>query len=188
LEIGFAGAQKVGSCAIVAVVKGNKLYVANAGDCEGVVLRRKEDGSFEEIEICRPFTCNSPEEQQRLRAEFPDEKDIVVCRSPDAWYVKGRLMPSRAFGDFALKHAEFNPDNKNPVLGFRRPIANFKGPYISYKPEIRVIDLTKDDAFLILSSDGLWDEVKTTEVGTVIKGMFYYKYDITTHLSLDIIF
>lgn len=79
-------------------------------------------------------------------------------------------MPSRSFGDFALKYEEFNPQNSNPALGFRRPVPNFNGPYITHKPEIRVIDLTKDDAYLILSSDGLWDEVKPLEVGTVIKG------------------
>lgn len=48
----------------------------------------------------------SKSEQIRLRKQFPLEPDIVVCRAnnPNAWYVKNRLQPTRALGDFELKH------------------------------------------------------------------------------------
>jgi pyruvate dehydrogenase phosphatase len=36
---GFPKVAYVGSCALVAVVKDNKLYVANAGDSKAVLLR-----------------------------------------------------------------------------------------------------------------------------------------------------
>ena len=44
--MGYPKVAYVGSCALVAIVKDNKLYVANAGDSKGVLLRRKDDGSF----------------------------------------------------------------------------------------------------------------------------------------------
>ena len=37
------------------------------------------------------------------------ENDIVVCKRVNtACYVKGKLQPTRAFGDLRLKHDEYN--------------------------------------------------------------------------------
>ena len=66
-DIGFSQGATVGSCAIVSIVKGNKLYIANWGDWEGVLLRKKSDGSFESIKIWKAYSANDPEEQQRLK-------------------------------------------------------------------------------------------------------------------------
>ncbi len=43
-------------------------------------------------------------------------------------------------------------------------IENFKGPYISHVPEIKVFELDRNDRYLILSSDGMWDELKNDDV------------------------
>ena len=85
-----------------------------------------------------------------------------MCKRDDskACYVKGNLMPTRAFGDLRLKHADFNFHNHPPELGYRKPIPTYHGPYITHEPEITVIDLQKNDQYLILASDGLWDEIK----------------------------
>jgi serine/threonine protein phosphatase PrpC len=72
-------------------------------------------------------------------------------------------MPTRAFGDFRLKKAEFNYHNFLPEFGYRQPIPKFNGPYITHEPEIQVHDITKEDAYLVLASDGLWDEVSRKE-------------------------
>jgi len=45
----------------------------------------------------------------------------------------------------------------------------YSGPYLSHEPEIQVFDVTRDDQYLIVASDGLWDEVKRSQVGAVIK-------------------
>lgn len=39
-DSGYPTTAYTGSCALVAVVIDNKLYVANTGDCKGVLLRR----------------------------------------------------------------------------------------------------------------------------------------------------
>ena len=146
----------------MAIVKDNKLYVANAGDSKGVLLRRKDDGSFEHIKVSKTFNANKSYEQERLKKQFKKDDDIVVCKRDDskACYVKGNLMPTRAFGDLRLKHADFNFHNHPPELGYRKPIPTYNGPYITHEPEITVIDLQKNDQYLILASDGLWDEIK----------------------------
>ena len=40
----------------------------------------------------------------------------------------------------------------------------FKGPYITHEPEIQIHDLESSDRYLVLSSDGMWDELSKDEV------------------------
>ena len=96
---------------------------------------------------------------------------MVVCKrgDPKACYVKANLMPSRALGDLRLKMSEFNAHNFPQELGYRMPIPKYTGPYISHVPDIQVLPLTKDDEFLVLASDGLWDEIPRKAVPGLIK-------------------
>lgn len=109
-ENGYPKAAYVGSCALIAVVHDNKLFVANSGDCKGVLLRQKDADTMDNINISKTFSANKKYEQERLTKEFKNEKDVFVCKrgDPKACYVKGGLMPSRSLGDFRLKHKEFN--------------------------------------------------------------------------------
>ena len=102
------------------------------------LLRKKEDGSYEYIKLSKTCNANKKYEQERLKKEFKNEKDIVICKRNDskACYVKGNLMPTRAIGDFRLKKAEFNFHNFSRELEYRKPIPTFTGPYISHVPEI----------------------------------------------------
>lgn len=169
---GFPGVAYVGSCALVAVVKDNKLYVANAGDCKAALLRKKADGAYEYKKVSVTHSANKKYEQERLKALFPKEDDIIKCKGRDqkACYVKGNLMPTRAFGDLRLKMQEFNFHNHPIELGYRNPIPTFNGPYISHQPTVEVIELTKDDQFLVLASDGLWDEIPRKKTPEIITG------------------
>lgn len=78
-------------------------------------------------------------------------------------------MPSRAIGDFRLKHKEFNFHQFSEEFGYRRPIPIFSGPYITHKPDIKVFELTKDDKWLVLASDGLWDEISRKKAAEIAK-------------------
>lgn len=70
------------------------------------------------------------------------------CKS--ACYVKGRLQPTRSFGDFYLKYKEYN---------FTR-IPVFTGPYIDAAPLVTHFALTPAHKSLLLATDGLWDELE----------------------------
>ena len=48
---------------------------------------------------------------------------------------------------------------KNHNNRFPSPIPTFTGPYITHKPDIKTFELSRDDKYLILASDGLWDEL-----------------------------
>jgi pyruvate dehydrogenase phosphatase len=67
-DMGYPKIAYVGSCALVAVVKDNKLYVANAGDSKGALLRVKSDGSYDSIKISTTYSANKKYEQDRLKA------------------------------------------------------------------------------------------------------------------------
>ena len=91
------------------------------------------------MKISRTFNANKKYEQQRLRNQFSQERDIVICKRGDtACYVKGNLQPTRAFGDLRLKHDEFNSHDYRLEHGYRRPIPydNYSGNYITHVPEV----------------------------------------------------
>eukprot|EP01016_Furgasonia_blochmanni_P052496 TRINITY_DN837_c0_g1_i6.p1 TRINITY_DN837_c0_g1~~TRINITY_DN837_c0_g1_i6.p1 ORF type:complete len:389 (-),score=107.23 TRINITY_DN837_c0_g1_i6:567-1733(-) len=111
--MGFVKTTRVGCCALVSVVHNNKLYVANVGDSKGVMLRSEGKG-FSVLKMNKKLNAASKKEQERLKQTFTQDDDIVVCRgtSGKACYVKNRLQPTRAFGDYYLKHKEFNDPGK----------------------------------------------------------------------------
>jgi pyruvate dehydrogenase phosphatase len=146
---------RVGSCALVVVVVNNKLYAANAGDSQALVFEQ-QGNELVYTKLNKKLNANSKKEQARLRALFPTESDIVECkRSEKSCYVKGRLQPTRAFGDFRLKYPEFNnPRDLGSELDYQSRLKSFTGPYITHVPEIRVIPLTKEHKVVVLGCDG----------------------------------
>jgi pyruvate dehydrogenase phosphatase len=51
----------------------------------------------------------------------------------------------------------------------RRPITNFKGPYIKSVPEIKIFNLDENDEFIVMATDGLWDYLSSGDVAQLIK-------------------
>ena len=48
-------------------------------------------------------------------------------------------------------------------------MSTFTGPYITHKPEIQVFELGPNDRYVVMASDGLWDELNKKEVLYIIK-------------------
>lgn len=122
------------------------------------------------MKVNKKLCADSSYEKARLRKMFPNEEDIVRCKRGDkACYVKGRLQPSRSFGDLTLKYAEFNnPHKKSRSSGHRTHISDFTGPYISCQPVIKVFELDNKFEGFLLATDGLWDELSKQEVLEII--------------------
>jgi pyruvate dehydrogenase phosphatase len=78
-------------------------------------------------------------------------------------YVKGRLMCTRAFGDLALKLKHFNVKN-----GKFSEIKNWDGPYITHEPDVIVKELTSDMKYVVMGSDGLWDEISLEQCSEIV--------------------
>lgn len=62
-SLGFAQTAYVGACALIAIVHDNKLYVANAGDCKGVLLGIDSEGKLAAKNLSTTFSANKSYEQ-----------------------------------------------------------------------------------------------------------------------------
>ncbi|CAM6001739.1 unnamed protein product [Sphagnum balticum] len=70
LLLRFGRMGRAGSCALICVIAGNKLYSGNAGDSLGLLVSsNKGDMRYEELN--RFLNADNPEEQERLRLAFP---------------------------------------------------------------------------------------------------------------------
>ena len=101
--------------------------MANAGDCRAVLSRR--GGAIEMSRDHRPCCA-----RERMRVES-------LGGYIDDGYLNGLLGVTRALGDWHLE-------------GMKEMGA--EGPLIA-EPELKLVTLTKDDEFLIIGSDGVWD-------------------------------
>ena len=187
-DLGFTNPIKVGACAVAIAMDESSIVVASVGDCKAVLARK--NGNVLDLNIQR--NANLEEEQDRLRKLHPNEDDVVKCKrsweekiqTGTFWskkeeiktfysgcYVKGRLQPTKSFGDFHLKHqhVHFDPERNRPFLD---PSTPKSFPYIDADPDITVTLRTKDDSFLIAATDGLWDQFTSAEaVGIVRAGL-----------------
>lgn len=117
-----------GCTAVVAVIRGQTLFVANAGDsrcvvsCNGTAIEMSED--------------HKPEDERELsRIEKAGGKVTLDGR------VNGGLNLSRALGDHTYKANADLP---------------LKEQMISPEPDIRQLTLTPEHEFMILACDGIW--------------------------------
>merc|ERR1712096_211848 len=63
-------------------------------------------------------------------------------------------MPTRSLGDFYLKDHKYS-DNAPKLL---------TPPYIKWEPELIEYSISKDDKYLVLATDGLWDNLSGKQV------------------------
>ncbi|KAI9028676.1 phosphatase 2C-like domain-containing protein [Hyaloraphidium curvatum] len=153
-------ASFAGACALMAFIDGKDLYVALAGDARAVLGRRAKWG-WETVQLSQDQTPRNPEEYRRLLLEHPGEEFSVVVRGR----VLGGLMPSRAFGDSRYK---YSIDVMTKLLGTatsrNMPRNYLTPPYVTAKPVIVHHELDDRDSFMVLATDGLWDNLGNEEV------------------------
>ncbi|KAM3321421.1 putative protein phosphatase 2C 27 [Capsicum chacoense] len=116
-----------GTTALTAMIFGRSLLVANAGDCRAVLSRGGL--AMEMSKDHRPCCVN-----ERTRVES-------LGGFVDDGYLNGQLGVTRALGDWHIK-------------GLKEVE---KGGPLSAEPELKLFTLTKEDEFLIIGSDGIWD-------------------------------
>ncbi|OAY46966.1 probable protein phosphatase 2C 27 [Manihot esculenta] len=118
-----------GTTALTAMIFGRSLLVANAGDCRAVLSRRGT--AVEMSNDHRPCCVNERTRIESLGGYVEDG------------YLNGLLAVTRALGDWHLEGMKVKGGDRG-------------GP-LSAEPELKLITLTKDDEFLIIGSDGIWD-------------------------------
>jgi len=150
-----------GSTCVSVIYTPYKLIIANLGDSR-CVLGKKVNNEWKYENLSRDHKPDIKEEADRIKRaggrirQMIDEDGSFV--GPLRVYMKDKDMPglamTRSFGD-----------NYASIAGT-----------IS-EPEIKEHILCKEDMFLILASDGLFEFISTEEAGNIVKG-YYEKNDI----------
>ncbi|KAG8736214.1 hypothetical protein FRC10_009563 [Ceratobasidium sp. 414] len=188
-----------GSCALLALIDTARrdLHVAVTGDSRAVAGYWEEDASGEgkwRVEVLtEDQTGRNINEYQRMVAEHPpDEASFVIQRGR----VLGGLEPTRAFGDSNYKwprelQERLTSSLLAPGSTYRKCPSNLKTPpYVTSQPVItrrafhflsppahKPQSKTPPDSkstlrFLVLATDGLWDELSSSEVVSLVGAHF----------------
>ncbi|XP_052195744.1 probable protein phosphatase 2C 60 [Diospyros lotus] len=156
----------VGSCCLVGVICNGTFYIANLGDSRAVMGKLvKATGDVLAVQLSTEHNASIESVRQELRSLHPDDSQIVV-RKHNVWRVKGLIQVSRSIGDVYLKKAEFNREPLYAKFRLREP---FTRPILSSEPSISVCELQPDDQFVILASDGLWDQLSNQEAVDIVQ-------------------
>lgn len=117
-----------GTTALTAMIFGRSLLVANVGDCRAVLSRRGLA-----VEMSKDHKPACVKERGRIESSggFIDDG-----------YLNGELGVTRALGDWHIEGM--------------KSVGDCRGP-LSAEPELRLTTLTKEDEFLVICSDGIWD-------------------------------
>lgn len=146
LEVYKDRANKWGATAVICLIIADTLYWANIGDARAVLCR---DGKA--INLSKDHKVNREDEQQRIKG---DGGYIVFGR------VLGRLAITRAFGDFECKNLEVQNKDTGEVE---------TKSFILSDPEVREVKIDpRDDQFIVMASDGLYDRYSSQDVVDVI--------------------
>jgi serine/threonine protein phosphatase PrpC len=129
----------IGSTAVISLVRGNRIYVANAGDSRAILCR-----AGQAIELSRDHKPESPRERSRIENAGGRVSVVGPCHRVDFG-----LNLSRALGDFLYK--------RNADL----PASHQK---ITAVPEIVEETIDEDTEFLILCCDGVVELLNNQQV------------------------
>mmetsp|Transcript_24982 Transcript_24982/g.59454 ORF Transcript_24982/g.59454 Transcript_24982/m.59454 type:complete len:324 (-) Transcript_24982:110-1081(-) len=129
-----------GCTAVVALVEGRRLWVANAGDSRCVLSRA---GVVEPMS--RDHKPSDPAELERI-----NKAGGFVCEGR----INGSLNLSRALGDLEFK----GQDGLRP-----------EEQLVSCVPDVVELELRDGDEFIVLACDGVWDVMSNQEVVAFVR-------------------
>lgn len=145
------GGSKCGATGAVALFfkdssGASSVLAANAGDAR--VLLGTKDGV---IQMTVDHVPDSEDERKRIESQNPNKNMPLVRYIGGTWRVGGLLALSRAFGDAYLK-------GTGQFEGIQAGSDNYSSGFgVVAQPDIMTKALTKDDRWLVVASDGLFE-------------------------------
>ncbi|WVZ16069.1 hypothetical protein V8G54_009051 [Vigna mungo] len=142
---GFLG----GSTAVTVIKQGDQLIIGNLGDSRAVLCRRAHDNHLVPVQLTVDLTPDIPSEALR----------ITNCG--------GRIFSAK--GDPYVNRI-WRPNGDRPGLAMARAFGNFclKDYGLTSVPDVSYRKLTKQDEFVVLASDGVWDVLTNSEVINIV--------------------
>lgn len=172
----FAGTCAVGAFCDLAT---QKISVSNLGDSRAVIGLYEPTG-LRTVVMSHDQTASDSAEIRRLKTDFPSDPTILINKGTSKaeetdWRVKGICQFTRSIGDFQMKERSIATVYNNCTRGAkvvpapktqRRADGTRAPPYVIPTPEFR--EQHVEDGFLLLASDGLWDELQNEEAVSVV--------------------
>eukprot|EP01026_Neomeris_dumetosa_P007256 TRINITY_DN1224_c0_g1_i1.p1 TRINITY_DN1224_c0_g1~~TRINITY_DN1224_c0_g1_i1.p1 ORF type:complete len:418 (-),score=77.48 TRINITY_DN1224_c0_g1_i1:411-1664(-) len=166
--------SQAGSTATVALVRKDKVFVANVGDSRAVLCC--EDNTY--LDLTREHRVWG------RGSEVQSETERV--QQAGGWIKDGRvcdiLAVSRAFGDWEFKGEGLQDLLKYGVReGFwKQDFAEkveFKSDPIVSTPDVTEIRVSEQDQAVVVATDGLWDVMDSLEVSRYVRQHFTRRRD-----------
>uniref|UniRef100_A0AC35TPK2 PPM-type phosphatase domain-containing protein n=1 Tax=Rhabditophanes sp. KR3021 TaxID=114890 RepID=A0AC35TPK2_9BILA len=142
-----------GSCATVAHIRSSNLHVANIGD-SAAVMGVLNNGTIVSRQITRFHNPENADEVKRVRQAHPQNERGTILKNGR---LLGELIPLRAFGDVQFKWSRDLQKIILAPLGYNVPQNLTTPPYLTALPDVFYHQLTPNDKFLIVCSDGIFD-------------------------------
>ncbi|KAL4556238.1 hypothetical protein LXL04_038882 [Taraxacum kok-saghyz] len=138
-----------GTTALAAVRQGDHFVIANVGDSRAVLAMTGDDGGLIPVQLTTDFKPNLPQEVER----------IVECN--------GRVF---CLEDEPGVHRVWLPNEESPGLAMSRAFGDYciKDFGLISVPEVVQRDITSQDQFIVLASDGVWDVVSNEEAVEIV--------------------
>ncbi|KAF7111651.1 hypothetical protein CFC21_111633 [Triticum aestivum] len=139
-----------GSTACVAVIRGNRIYVANVGDSRCVLSRNGQA-----IDLSMDHKPNYRHERKRIekaggQVRMDDiPKKVMADMKLGIHRIEGILHISRSIGDFQFK--------QDPTLSRQDQM-------VTCCPDICDVPITNDTQFFVIASAGVWDVMTSRQV------------------------
>ena len=148
-----------GACVNTLLLHGKNAFVANTGDCRSV-LGRKENNKWVSVPLSTDHTYDNQNEVARITREHPGEAHTLFAHRR----LLGGLMPFRSFGDVSYK---WKPEYLNLI--YQQVIPHYyTPPYLTAEPEVSHHELTEDDKFIVIATDGLWERLSNEQVINIV--------------------
>ena len=137
------------------------MYVANTGDCR-CVLGQLEDGRWRAVPLSIDQAFDNDNEVSRVKKAHPGEEYTVIVHKR----LLGGLI--RSFCDVIYKWSKHQLN----IIYQQVPPNYLTPPYLTAEPVVTHRKLDKQDKFVVIATDGLWERLSSDEVIDIVsKGL-----------------
>ena len=153
--------QFSGSTCVTIILTKNKIISGNVGDSRAV-MGRCENGVWKNIDLTKDQKPDNPKEKERILKRGGRIESYKDENGND-------FGPKRVW----LKEADI------PGLAMARSFGDEVAASVGTisEPEIECFDITEDDKFIIIASDGIWEFISSLECVNIVKD-YYLKKDL----------
>lgn len=151
----------IGSCVLTVLLQGRDLYVLNLGDSRAVLATCDDtvNGQLQAVQLTETHTVDNASEYKKIVDDHPDDPSPIF-----GGRVKGKLKLTRAFGVGYLKKRKLN----DALMGILRVRNLCSPPYVYTQPFTMSHEVSENDLFVVLGSDGLFDFFQNEEVVALV--------------------